>query len=241
MQFGNTRYGWAVRTWSEKPAQVKGRVDRFVDTTTAIRLISTDEPIVFLVPRDKDCGETAAAMREMGLSVLIEEVDGSPNIKVLNRGLEILHEAGCTHAISISGKAVEAITPEVMRQIGEAFGRGAKAVGVGFSEFMPFVAKIGLLNTFAAYELQAVHKVGGFTFEHPNGGVEEVSLLLALIEEFGRCIAVVESDALPKVMDDQDALERFAQLIHSKMPRIEDLLAERGLDVRHLTNAIMWR
>ena len=230
--------GWLLRVYAKKAEDVPGRAYRVMGMITAIRLVS-DGPIMVLIPKDKDCGRTATAIREMYLNARVEEVNGSPNIEVLNYGLESLYrQYECTHAVVVSNKAVEAVTEATMQGIWTAFGKGAKAVGVGFGEFTPFVKKGIILNTFAAYELQSAYKAGWFGYEHPDGGVEEVSLLLELTVH-GRCLAFVESDGGEKIFNNPAAYGRAKKIRETKVPRVNEVLANARFPEDHLQQFLM--
>lgn len=232
MSDGTIKEGWILRVYAKNLEDVAERAERVLAMIGKIRTISLVAPIVVMVPSEKDCGEIVDYLKHaIGSDELISirAIAGSPNIELLNYGLGYLSYNACTHAIIVSNKAIEAVTEHVLSQINRAFALGAKAVGVALGDLAPIVLEGRIQNTFAAYEISAAIECGGFSYEHPeDGGVEEISLQLALLKRFDRCFAVIRVRAKLDVANVAGANNRHATVLNTKRKRQNDLLRKAG-------------
>jgi len=232
--------GWLLRVYAAQQEDVPKRVERVAAMAEQIGL--NRGPIVALVPSDKDCGQTADALRDQVKSVIVLECPGSPNTDVLNQGLQTLANLGCSHAVIASNKAIEAVTPRTMFTIERAVNAGACVAGVAFDEFATGVQEGMILNTFAAWDLGMATKFGGFVTEHPTkGGCEEISLLAKFCREVrDPFIAVIKDPkVVAQVMNTTEAQERFAKILTSKVSRQDDLLKHEGITREQIKAAVI--
>ncbi len=176
-------------------ASTASRAVKSIECIRALRSASGEEifsEIIVLVPSCKDCGSTAAEIlkkvNHLGSpSVAVLSVDGDPNSDVLNIGVDLLADLGITYATIISNKAISILSVKNMDAKVKAFNDGAKAVGVVLPELKDVVLQGRLQNTFCSWEIEALQDVGGFDSKI---GVEEMTPLVRLIRNYGKCIGV---------------------------------------------------
>ncbi len=189
-------YGVLLRVYTPKAEEVPDRVKRATLHVRQIQEVAREFPrlkkTMLLVPRDHDCGKTAAALREaveeFGTSVEVLDPPGYHSMEVLNEGVHAL-ESHVSHAIIISGKALSYLTAKNLVTVDDAVSAGAKVAGLALPELAGIVRSGRIQNTFAVWDIEALTSVGGFDSKLD---VEEVAPIIRLIRLYGPCVAPLE-------------------------------------------------
>ncbi len=228
-------YGAVVRVFANNIGDVSGRVDRALGHAKYLlevqKMFPALERIAFVIPCDADCGQTYSALKirflETGLYSRIKMLtfSGNQNREVLNNAINKIVMMRVTHALILSGKAVEAITPMTLGAIDSKFADGAKAAGLAFDELAELVLSGCLQNTCMAWEIKSlIENTEGF---ENIDGIEEIAPLVHLAREYGRCIApiMVPSGAKLDVHTDEASIARHRKVMETKQARIHAELA----------------
>ncbi|MFZ2167318.1 MAG: hypothetical protein WAV50_00440 [Minisyncoccia bacterium] len=133
--------------------------------------------IVALVPAEKDCGLTAAAIRaKLAIAsqrngTLVLSPGGNEKSDVLNVGVRALSENRCSYSFIVSNKALGYMTFENVMKVNEALGAGAFAAGLAVRDnavppeeddvYLGVLAG-RLTDTFCAWDNESLENVGGF-------------------------------------------------------------------------------
>lgn len=246
MEKAKRAYSVVVRVYTPKREEVVERVDRAMGHAQHFLKVRKQFPalsrLVLLVPNDYDCGDTLGALLERlsakGLfgNVVPYGPLGHHSCEVLNFGMSAAAKDS-SHALIVSGKAMSYLTVPVMRAIDEAFTNGAKAVGIAADELKELVLVGRIQNTFAAWELDALNKVGNFD---SKTGVEEIAPLVRLVREFGKCIAPINVvTGKLDVLSSETALARHREVMTTKLARQQDELARVNSCFSEITAGIM--
>lgn len=216
-------YGVLLRVYTPKADEVVGRVERAVAHVRHIQTVQEAFPalkrIILIVPRDYDCGHTAAALAvalpELAHDVL--EVPGHHSREVLNVGIEKLGVMTMSRALIISGKAMSYLTPAVMWGIDQAFEDEALVAGLAVDELRDVVLSGRIQNTFAAWDIDALVGIGGFD---SRTGVEEIAPIARLVKEYGKCIAPLSPPSgTLDIAESDTARARHAEVMSTKLSR----------------------
>ena len=181
--------GVLLRGYAKDESGVAGGVDRLYRSEMRAKEIGFWR-ITALVPADKDCGLTAAAIR-MKLAVahqrtgtLVLSPGGNENSDVLNVGTRSLDENYCPYAFIISDKALGYMTFENVTKVLEGLEAGAFAAGLAVRDtavpeeeddvYLGVLAG-RLTNMFAAYSIEDLGNAGGFD---SGIGVEEIAPII---------------------------------------------------------------
>lgn len=216
-----------IRVYTSNPDNVSDRVDRAVSHAQHIsglrKCVQGLGTILFLVPSEHDCGETQSALTarlkmEQISDVQVAGTTGLPWRETLNYGIERAHSSGATHAIILSGKAVNSCTKEVMQNIDNLLSKHTLAVvGVAVDEFKYIVMSGRVLNAFAVWDVKMLREAGGF--DAPNG-VEEIAPMIRLCRARGACIGVLDgSDSALCIADSPEARKRHQRILLTKRSR----------------------
>jgi hypothetical protein len=173
-------------------------------------------------PSEADCGELAAALRKHFTGdhrIFVHEVTtGDLFCSILNYGIALQSRAGCDYSVIASAEANAYWSSDVPAEMVRLAGLGALATGVAINELTESVREGRLANTMAMWHTTSLLTVGGFDLraQKPKddrtahymkgmdtegkerfyhlGGVEEVIPLARLVDTFGRCLGVIESN-----------------------------------------------
>ena len=239
-------YGVLVRVYTPKAEEVESRVGRALEHARRILAVHEEfsalKRVVFLVPRDYDCGKTYQALlcglKEGGLqsSVDIYAPPGYHSCEVLNEGLGELY-GSVSHALIVSGKAMSYLTHSALLAIDQAFARGAKVSGLAIDELCDIVLAGRIQNTFAAWDINALLGVGGFDC---RTDVEEMAPLVRLALQFGRCVAPIEVEGSSlDVPATATAQERHRRVMATKLEKQQAECRRLGACFEFIRGAIM--
>jgi len=239
-------YGVLLRVYTPKPEEVADRVERAIRHVRQVIEVSNEVPalerMVIVVPLDYDCGQTGHALRDRifaeGLlaQVTVCEPHGHHSCEALNAGINAIG-ADTTHAIIISGKAMSYLIPSALRRIDQAFEKGAMVSGLAVDELRKVVLEGRVQNTFAAWDIDALHQVGGFNSEN---GVEEITPLVHLVRKFGLCIASIDTGAgTLDIHASETARARHHEVMTTKLERQKDEVMRVGSNFDEITAGII--
>ncbi len=172
------KIGAIVRCFAREPQLVDNAVtlalasvERMLSVTVGDRaFISRVEILVPMDPDyvEKDCGETAAQLREAiatagWKNVYVSEVrHGDIFVGLLNYGTAKLLRAGCDYGVILSKEAEAYFTPEAAEDLVQAAEAGALATGLAITELTKSIMEGRIANTFAMWHLMSLMQVGGF-------------------------------------------------------------------------------
>lgn len=235
--------GVLLRGYTNKPEEVQEVVDRlFAMIQRAIEL--KFHHVVAVIPREKDCGETALALGRMvaesgyqtGGRISVLTAAGDPNSDALNTGVSVLRKHDCYHALIISNKSLPFFTEANMEKMIAAIGKGAFVSGLALSDIRNSVLVGRLSNTAALWEIDTLLASGGFTSKQ---GVEEIYPMCDMVSRHGKCLAPV----LPIEDKDfalrTDGEEHHQKVVDSKTVRQEEEARRYGVTLDHLYGGIM--
>ena len=241
------------RSYAKKPELVPEVVAR---AQTSARLAAglmivgqyVFQKIVFLVPTDYDCGETAnaisAAIKSEGDSlasrVVVYGAEGHHSCGALNELLALLLLADqVSHVAIVSNKAGAYMTPEIMRSAFAAIASGAKVVGVAMKEMEAIVLSGRVQNTFAVWDLEALADLDVPGFDN-EAGVEEIAPLIRLVRKYGKCIAVLESsDGKLDIRKSDDGKARHEEVMTTKVREQENEALRLGTEISFIQTGLM--
>jgi len=274
------KVGLMLRTYAGKEEDIPKRAEMVASAIEATRKAKVNgTPVIKRIDilvwadkryKDADCGKTAAYLSERfnaGNGVFVTEVPaGDIFCQVLNRGLAIQLQNGCSHSMIVSSEAISYMNSEVMTEIVEAILKGALAAGVAINELTPSVKAGRLANTFAVWHILSLLQVGGFDLRAAKSmdeksavwiddgtgkliiaqGVEEVIPLARLFETFGPCIAPImprgegiQKYEVPDPITHPEAHAKHVQKIGTKGPRQKHFLSLVGYDFDLLSHGVM--
>jgi hypothetical protein len=227
----DNKYGTLLRVYTPKPEEVSGRVDRAVGYARQVAKIRGIIPqvgkLIFLVPSEHDCGQTADALRarlfgEDAQETIVLETSGHHSCETLNEGVAESERLGVTHAIIVSGKAMGYFTPEILRSVDDMFGTvKLHVVGVATDELRDIVLAGRVQNTFAVWDIDALNEVGGFDAKN---GVEEIAPLVRLCQlgKHRRIGVISPPGGTLDIADSETARARHAEVMKTKIARQYD-------------------
>ncbi len=224
-------------------------------------------------PGEADCGELTPALRQHFMNdphVFIHEVTtGDLFCSILNYGVALQSRAGCDYSVIASSAANEYWNEDVPAEMVRLAGLGALAIGVAINELTESIKEGRLANTMAMWHNISLLSVGGFDLraQKPRndrdahyikgvdengaeqyyhlGGVEEVIPLARLVDDFGRCLGVIESKdpslryQTPDPAIDPEGYRRNKAKFSTKTGRQWAHLAHIGRDFSHLQSGVM--
>lgn len=202
--------------------------------------------ILFVVPTDYDYGGTAERLRvafskeEYLLRVDVLEVAGHHSCGALNTSMQKLWDGACMYGVIISGKAIDYLTSATMREMVEAFAKGANYVGVATDELAEIVEAGRIQNTFAGYDLEVLFRLDPPGFDAENG-VEEYAPVARLIRKYGQCGAVLVPSNLPPldIRNNADGRARHDEVMRTKDGRQQAEAARVGMGFDEVKAGIM--
>lgn len=219
-------YGILVRVYTPKPEEVPDRVVRSLKHAQQIEQIREEfsalRRVLFLIPRDYDCGQTAGVLSQRFLAEGFSDVEvhafhGHHSCEVLNEGLHALAHYGISHALVVSGKALSYLKSSTLLAMDQKFAEGAKVSGLATDELREIVLSGRIQNTFAGWDIAALLDQHAFD---SKGGVEEVAPLIRLARRFGRCIAPIDIDGgVLDVHASETAVARHKEVMATKIAR----------------------
>lgn len=221
--------GLLLRSYAKKSEDVPEVVSRAIKSIKqAQSLFNTENdlmlsPVLVLVPSDRDCGLTVGAIT-LALAdcsfenVFVVSASGNASSEVLNYGVEILTTFGIRHVVILSNKAIDTLTVPVLENILSFLNMGIKYVGVATGSLKDIVAKGRIQNTCAAWEMEALQKVGGFDSEI---GVEEIAPTIRLIRRYGPCGAIVfpQEETSLDIRKSAEGASSHAKIMDTKISR----------------------
>lgn len=150
--------------------------------------------VEILVPADpdyaeKDCGETAAKLREAitkrsWKGVFVSEVKhGDIFVGLLNYGMAKLLRGGCDYGIVLSKEAESYFTTEVAKDLLQAAEAGALVAGLAINEFTESIMQGRIANTFSMWHLMSLVQVGCFDLR--NGKSKKDTPIKSRAEAWG--------------------------------------------------------
>ena len=224
-------------------------------------------------PTEADSGALAPALREHFASnrkVFVHEVrTGDLFCSILNYGIAKQARAGCDYSIIASAEANAYWASDVPLKMVECAGKSALAIGVAINELTQSVREGRIANTLAMWHNESLQTVGGFDLraQKPRndklahymrgidakgqerfyhlGGVEEMIPLARMVDTFGQCIAVVESNdptlryQMPNEHNDPHEYARHMAKFGTKTERQMAHLVLIGADFSHVRNGVM--
>lgn len=214
-------YGVLLRVYTPKLEETPDRVRRAVAHVEQARAVAEKFPrlahMTIVVPRDHDCGETVrlleAALKKHDAFVNVVNPEGHHSMEALNQGARAIYPHA-SHALIVSGKAMSYLTSETLAHFDEAFSRGAKVAGLALPELADIVREGRIQNTFAAWNLDALIRVGFFDSAL---GVEEIAPSIRMVREYGPCIAPIECDAgTLDIHESETARQRHEEVMRTK-------------------------
>ena len=216
-------YGVLLRVYTPKESEAEDRVRRAMVHVDKVQEVAREFPrlvhTTLIVPKDHDCGLTApaltAAARAYDASVVsVIEPSGHHSMEALNQGVRKIYPHA-SHALIVSGKAMSYLTKEVLTAFDAVSARGAKVAGLALPELADIVSSGRIQNTFAAWNLDALIRVGYFDSAL---GVEEVAPIIRMIREFGPCVAPIAcADGALDIHDSETARERHREVMRTKI------------------------
>lgn len=239
-------YGILVRVYTPKVSEVADRVERAIKHVQHILKVREEFPAIkslaLLVPSNYDCGNTYTALyNRLVAENLLEIVSicictGHHSCEVLNRGM-IIAGLKATHGLVVSGKAMSYFTSSAMKVIDEAFVKGAKVAGLSIDEHNDIVLDGRIQNTFAAWDILALQRVGEFDSRE---GVEEIAPLVRLVRKYGQCIAPINVGAGSLDIQESDtARVRHYEVMTTKLDRQSQEVLRVGSNFEEITAGIM--
>ena len=239
-------YGVLLRVYTPKPEEVEGRVERAIKHIRQILAVSKEFPalrrVMILVPLDHDCKQTCQALLDrLELDGLSDHVEvymppGYHSCEVLNWGLAEL-STNISHALIVSGKAVQYLTRDAMLAIDKAFDGGAKVAGLAVDELRDQVLAGRISNTFAVWDIRALFQSGRFD---SLIDVEEISLLIRMARMFGKCIAPIDvAHGTFDLHATATARERHEHVIRTKIERQIAECKRLGADFGFIQRSVM--
>jgi hypothetical protein len=173
-------------------------------------------------PGEADCGLLANELKKRFAGerrVFIHEVrSGDLFCSLLNYGIAIQCRAGCDYSIIASAEAKAYWSSDVPAKMVSAAAEGARAIGVAINELTESVWEGRIANTMAMWHNRSLIEVGLFDLRAAKpadsrlahymkgadvtgnplfyhlAGVEEMIPLARLVDLYGKCIKVVESN-----------------------------------------------
>ena len=223
----NRTYSLVLRVYTPKLEEVRDRAERALAHVRQFLSVAEEFPMlksmVIVTPEEYDCGQTQTAI---SLSLIREGLHdkvvtcmpaGHHSCHALNVGCAVAQQ-NVSHALIVSGKAMSYLTPSALRCIDQAFFKGAKVSGLAIDELRDIVLGGCIQNTFAAWDIDALAKVGGFD---SSTGVEEVAPLVRLTREYGACIAPIDTGIIGKldIHVSETARARHQEVMNTKIVR----------------------
>ena len=239
-------YGVLLRVYTPKPEEVEGRVERAIKHIRQILAVSKEFPalrrVMILVPLDHDCKQTCQALLDrLELDGLSDHVEvymppGYHSCEVLNWGLAEL-STNISHALIVSGKAVQYLTRDAMLAIDKAFDGGAKVAGLAVDELRCMVLDGRIQNTFATWDIRALIQSGKFD---SMVDVEEIAVLIRLARTFGKCIAPIDvvSDSLD-LHGTPTSRKRHEDVMRMKTGKQREECTRLGADFGFIQRSVM--
>jgi hypothetical protein len=217
-----------VRSYAKNPEEVEDRAKRALDVgLAAAKLFIYGEPafdrVLFVVPKDYDCGRTAGAIGAKLFGTVVPydviEVSGHHSSGALNEALAYVRDQlHMSHVLIMSGKAVSYLTEPTLEAMDDAFALGAQVVGVEVDELAEIVREGRVQNTFCGWEVNPLLDVGAFD---STNGVEEIAPTVKLIREYGPCVAVIKpsGDEELDILKSDTAITRHREVMETKAAR----------------------
>jgi len=245
--------GVLLRVYVKAPGEIEEVVARTVLSVKRATAAGFGQ-VVVVIPIDKDRGTPVGEMPEKmnGLGVALTMalvhngcenvpvivVHGNENSDALNAGVRFLKKFGTTHAFIVSNEASAMLVPENVWALCQAFDAGALVAGLAFGELYVGVLLGRISNTFAAWNIDCLREVGGFTSEQ---GVEEITPMLEMVRLYGKSIAPVlpifEEEV--EIREAAGARKRHKMGIDSKTSRQIDEAARIGGSLDDLAEGIL--
>ncbi len=226
--------GFIFRSYAKKPELVGEIVERaLVSARQTIALMGSDSGFVlFVVPMDFDCGETAAALKQAftsaGLSARVLSAPGHHSCGALNKALKYCSLESVEQMFIVSNKAIDYLDAATVKKLGAALSCGMKVVGVNIPELQD-VQESPIQNTLAGWDVAALIGVGGFEAEN---GVEEVAPLIRLLQKFPRSAGIMPASAWKlNVRASADGKARHAEVKETKRVRQEAEATRLGVSL----------
>ncbi len=219
----SSEYGLVSRVYAKNTEGVHEAVMRVTETVRQAHAVGLGQ-VEVVVPLIEDCGQTFPQVHEALAASNHARAcgfTGDPNAGALTAGIRILQNLRCKYGFVISNKAIRFLTkPNVLHML-EAFERGALVVGMPVDELAESVRQGLILNTFAAWDINALAEVGFFD---SKDGVEEIAPIGRWIQKYHRpCIAVVEPEnsADIELRSGPEAEEHHRRVLATKRERQE--------------------
>jgi hypothetical protein len=188
---------------------------------------------------------------------------------ILNYGVALQSRAGCDYSVIASAEANAYWESDVPASMVRLAGHGARAIGVAINELTASVKAGRIANTMAMWRNIDLISVGGFDMRAAKpkndreahymkgagpdgveryyhlGGVEEVIPLARMVDVFGPCIGVIESEdsslryVAPNPVLDPEGYLRYMSKFGTKSERQMAHLVAIGRDFSHLAAGVM--
>lgn len=146
-------------------------------------------PILFVIPRDHDCGETADCLRRAASrddSIIVMQTSGElESVLLLKRAFTQLQFYGIEYAAVVSHQGARYLNRTMVQKAQKAFERGRKVVGVmlpGRNNALP------ISNECAFWHIDTLFNVGAFK---NVCGLFELVTLLRIEFNYESCTSVI--------------------------------------------------
>lgn len=188
--------------------------------------------VEILIPMDpdyaeKDCGETAARLRETikaknWKNVFVSEVrHGDIFVGILNYGAAKLLRAGCDYGIILSKEAETYFTVEAAQDLIQAAESGALAMGLAITELTESIMQGRIANTFTMWHLMSLIQVGGFDLRSAKPKKEAPIKSRAEAWEKGKLFYVYDNAGVEEIVPLIRLIRTFGPCIAPILPRGE--------------------
>ncbi len=203
-------------------------VERMLSVTVEGRAFVSRVEI--LVPMDpdyveKDCGETAAKLREAikaqgWRNVFVSEVrHGDLFVGILNYGNAKLLRAGCDYGIILSKEAEAYFTSEAAQDLVQAAEAGALAMGLAITELTESIMEGRIANTFAMWHLMSLVQVGGFDLRSAKPKKEAAIKSRAEAWDSGKLFYAYDNAGVEEIVPLIRLIRTFGPCIAPILPR----------------------
>lgn len=186
--------------------------------------------VEILVPMDpdyveRDCGETAAKLREAVAerkwkNVFVSEVrHGDIFVGILNYGNAKLLRTGCDYGIVLSKEAEAYFTAEAAQDLVQAAEAGALAIGLAITELTESIMQGRIANTFAMWHLMSLVQVGGFDLRSAKPKKETAIKSRAEAWDKGKLFYAYDNAGVEEIVPIIRLIRTFGPCIAPILPR----------------------
>ncbi len=277
------RFGLIFRIFAKTEGQVEQNAEQVLAGYTKATDLHLDgrpffSKVLILVASDRayadcDCGKTASYLRgrlpAKAAADVLDVRHGDLFCGLLNYGVAKLLRERIDFVTILSHGALSYLREDVLKQMVDAFERGAAVSGIAIEELSQYVLEGRIANTFATWDAVKLMTVGGFDFRaaqpkkddptasylqgwseekgevfYPRAGVEEIIPLIRLGRTFGPCIAPIKPVGVaewetPDPITDRQGYERHLKKMGTKLQRQTAHAAFESADVDAIKGFVM--